>query len=40
VEGNDEGFDELMEEFDPYTDALVQVSLVEDIIVRVFDDTD
>jgi hypothetical protein len=37
---NDEDFDELVEEFAPYANAIVQVSSSENIISHVFDDED
>jgi hypothetical protein len=38
TESDDEGFEELMEEFAPYADAMAQFSSVDDIIARVFND--
>jgi len=39
-EGNDEGIEELVEEFAPCADAVTQISSVEDIIARAFGDED
>jgi hypothetical protein len=39
-ECNDEVFDEMVEEFSPIADAMVQVSSSADIITCVFDDKD
>jgi len=39
-EGNDKGFEELVEEFTPYADGVAQISSAEDIIARVFGDED
>jgi len=39
-ECNDEDFDEMVDEFAPYADAMAQVSSLVDIISRVFNDED